>query len=175
MLEVALKQAIVILLSRHIRRLSKRANIQDQLLADFAAEQLAKVEIYSFAAAANHFSVPYTLVQPIKGKKADMSDGHVGASGEGDGKGPDDRKKRFVFGAVEHFANTRDYVSEIGESLIVFPMLQVLGLITGVLAFAPLPPPGTVPGQLPGVAAEGRFAGRIFKRVGTTGHLLLSH
>jgi hypothetical protein len=127
LLEVALKQAIVILLSRRIRRLSKRANIQDQLLADFAAEQLAKVEIYSFAAAANHFSVPYTLVQPIKGKKADMSDGHVGASGEGDGKGPDDRKKRFVFGAVEHFANTRDYVSEIGESLIVLPMLQVLG------------------------------------------------
>lgn len=103
----------------------------DQLLADFAAEELAKVEIYTFAAAANHFSVPYTIV---KGQK------------------------RFVFGAVEHFANTRDYVSRIG-----------------VLAFAPTPPDGTAPGQLPTVAAEGRFAGRIFKRVGTTGHLLLSH
>lgn len=59
-------------------------------MADFAAEELLKVEIYTFAAAANHFSAPWRTV-----------------NGE----------KRYVFGAVEHFANTRDYVARIGMSL----------------------------------------------------------
>lgn len=55
------------------------------------------MEIYTFAAAANHFSVPYTVA---KGQK------------------------RFVFGAVEHFANTRDYVAQIGEHMMM-TLIQV--------------------------------------------------
>jgi hypothetical protein len=57
-------------------------------LADFNAEDLRKIEVYTFASAANHFAVPSTTT----------------AAGE----------KRFVFGIVEHFVNTRDYVSLIG-------------------------------------------------------------
>lgn len=57
-------------------------------MADFNAEELWKVEVYTFASAANHFAVPSTTT----------------ALGE----------KRFVFGIVEHFVNTRDYVSLIG-------------------------------------------------------------
>ncbi|ORY22689.1 hypothetical protein BCR39DRAFT_551019 [Naematelia encephala] len=100
----------------------------DQLLADFPTSQLNKLEIYTFASASNHFSAP--------------SDGSLSSP----------------FGRIEHFANSRDFVADIG-----------------VLAFAPnenravMPPGGTVP------KAGGRYAGRIFKRIGHTGHLLLSH
>ncbi|WWC71171.1 uncharacterized protein I206_105124 [Kwoniella pini CBS 10737] len=99
----------------------------DQLLADFSYAQLKKVEIYTFASAANHFSIPESGVGPS-------------------------------FGCVEHFVNQWDYVSDIG-----------------LLAFAPDAPndlpvnSDTVP-QL-----SGRFAGRIFKRLRTTGHLLNTH
>lgn len=55
------------------------------MLADFSEDQLGKVEIYTFASAANHFSVPTTLHE----------------------KGP--------FARVEHFVNTGDYVSRIGK------------------------------------------------------------
>jgi hypothetical protein len=95
----------------------------DQLLTDFADDlgKLAKIEIYTFAAAANHFS-----------------------------GGP--------FGRIEHFANTLDFVSRIG-----------------VLAFAP-DFDGPVPSPHgPIEKVRGRYAGRIFKRMGASGHLLLSH
>ena len=98
-----------------------QADMQDQLLADFAAEQLAKVEIYTFAAAANHFSVPYTLVNAAKkSKKAGKADANgtsEGAAVEGNEQG----NRRFVFGAVEHFANTKDYVAQIGTLLSFLP------------------------------------------------------
>ncbi|KAK4686596.1 hypothetical protein P7C73_g3538, partial [Tremellales sp. Uapishka_1] len=99
----------------------------DQLLSDFSADQLRKVEIYSFASAANHFSVPTTESGP-------------------------------VFARVEHFVNTKDYVS-----------------IVGLLSFAPPCPASVVPGQTTVPAVNGRFGGRIFKRLGETGHLLLTH
>ncbi|OCF35065.1 hypothetical protein I316_03105 [Kwoniella heveanensis BCC8398] len=99
----------------------------DQLLADFSSDQLNKVEIYTFASAANHFSIPSTV--------------------EG---GP-------AFGRVEHFVNTKDYVSCIG-----------------LLAFAPVCPPVT-PDDPTIHKVNGRFAGRIFKRINHTGHLLLTH
>ncbi|WWC88252.1 uncharacterized protein L201_003159 [Kwoniella dendrophila CBS 6074] len=99
----------------------------DQLLSDFSHDQLKKVEIYTFASAANHFSIPET------------------------GSGP-------AFGNVEHFVNERDYVSDIG-----------------VLAFAP-PPPANLATNSPNVPTlSGRFAGRIFKRLKATGHLLVTH
>ncbi|KAK8864126.1 hypothetical protein IAR55_001372 [Kwoniella newhampshirensis] len=100
----------------------------DQLLSDFSADILAKVEVYTFASAATHFSIPAT---------------HNGSA----------------FARVEHFVNTRDYVAQIG-----------------LLAFAPPAPinAATIPGA-PVPSMEGRFAGRIFKREGHTGHLLLSH
>ncbi|WWD18850.1 hypothetical protein CI109_103305 [Kwoniella shandongensis] len=100
----------------------------DQLLSDFSTDVLAKVEIYTFASAATHFSIPAT---------------HDGSA----------------FARVEHFVNTRDYVARIG-----------------LLAFAPPTPiaAAAIPGA-PVPRIEGRFAGRIFKREGHTGHLLLSH
>ncbi|WVR06696.1 hypothetical protein IAU60_003728 [Kwoniella sp. DSM 27419] len=100
----------------------------DQLLADFSPDQLGIVEIYTFASAANHFSIPAS-----------------------NGIGP--------FARVEHFVNSIDFVPRIG-----------------LIAFAPPAPPGSVtpaPDRVPTVS--GRFAGRIFKRVGHTGHLLLTH
>ncbi|KAK6907925.1 hypothetical protein I203_101926 [Kwoniella mangroviensis CBS 8507] len=98
----------------------------DQLLSDFSHEQLKKVEIYTFASAANHFSIPET------------------------GSGP-------AFSCVEHFVNEWDYVSDIG-----------------LLSFAP--PPLGLPVNSPTVPRlSGRFAGRIFKRLATTGHLLITH
>ncbi|WVQ96578.1 hypothetical protein IAU59_003683 [Kwoniella sp. CBS 9459] len=99
----------------------------DQLLADFSTDQLNKVEIYTFASAANHFSIPAT----VRG-------------------GP-------AFGCVEHFVNTKDFVACIG-----------------LLAFAPPCPPAT-PTDSSIHKVNGRFAGRIFKRINHTGHLLLSH
>ncbi|WVF69080.1 hypothetical protein IAT40_003854 [Kwoniella sp. CBS 6097] len=99
----------------------------DQLLADFSTDQLNKVEIYTFASAANHFSIPST----VRG-------------------GPS-------FGRVEHFVNTKDFVSCIG-----------------LLAFAPICPPAT-PTDPDVPKVNGRFAGRIFKRINHTGHLLLTH
>jgi hypothetical protein len=104
----------------------------DQLLDDFSFEQLNKVQIYTFASAANHFSAP------------------VAHSGQP------------AFDNNEHFANTRDYVSLIG-----------------VLEFAP-PYGPPYPSMFDEARKEppklsGRYAGRIFKRVGATGHLLLSH
>lgn len=62
------------------------ADSQDQLLSDFSSAELRKVEFYTFASAANHFSVP-----------------------DGDDGKP-------TFGRVEHFANTLDFVARIGKS-----------------------------------------------------------
>jgi hypothetical protein len=59
-------------------------SFQDQLLVDFSFEQLNKVQIYTFASAANHFSAPVG--------KSDLP----------------------PFDHVEHFVNTRDYISLIG-------------------------------------------------------------
>ncbi|WRT66772.1 uncharacterized protein IL334_003735 [Kwoniella shivajii] len=99
----------------------------DQLLADFSYQQLKKVEIYTFASAANHFSIPETEHGP-------------------------------AFGCVEHFVNEKDYVSDIG-----------------LLAFTPQPPRGLEPNASNVPRLSGRFAGRIFKRLNQTGHLLLTH
>ncbi|WVW85150.1 hypothetical protein I302_107188 [Kwoniella bestiolae CBS 10118] len=99
----------------------------DQLLSDFSHEQLKKVEIYTFASAANHFSIPETDTGP-------------------------------AFGCVEHFVNELDYVSDIG-----------------LLSFAPPAPAGLRPNAPIVPKLSGRFAGRIFKRLSTTGHLLVTH
>jgi hypothetical protein len=61
---------------------------QDQLLADFTPERLSKLEVYTFASAANHFSAPLT------------------------------GKCEAPFSRVEHFANENDFVSRIGKSLL---------------------------------------------------------
>lgn len=61
---------------------------QDQLLADFPIERLAKLEVYTFASAANHFSAP--------------------AIG----------KREAPFARVEHFANENDFVARIGTSIL---------------------------------------------------------
>lgn len=82
-------------------------------------------------------------------------------------------EKRFVFGIVEHFVNSRDYVSLIGK--LDCSGAHWIMLSSGLIAFAPSPPEGTVAGTLSTNAADGRFAGRIFKRVGHTGHLFVNH
>lgn len=60
--------------------------MQDQLLAEFPHHALKKVEIYTFASAANHFCDP--------------------SSGTADAPPP--------FGRIEHFANQGDWVSQLG-------------------------------------------------------------
>ncbi|KAI9639900.1 uncharacterized protein MKK02DRAFT_40230 [Dioszegia hungarica] len=140
----------------------------DQLLSDFPADALRKIEIYTFASAANHFSVPSSPVYPGAEADAITADAEAASAGTGTatatahtestGTGSRQIGRRFVFGVVEHFVNTKDYVSLIG-----------------LIEFAPHPPATTVPGVLPAQAAEGRFAGRIFRREGHTGHLLVAH
>ncbi|KAL7420956.1 hypothetical protein Q5752_004910 [Cryptotrichosporon argae] len=56
----------------------------DQLLADFAPDQLRDVEVYTFASASNHFSAPTAP------------------------------KMSSPFGNIEHFANELDFVADIG-------------------------------------------------------------
>lgn len=62
----------------------------DQLLADFGETELSKVEIYTFASAANHFSRA----------------GRSMAGLEEDTSGP--------WAHVEHFANWQDFVAQFG-------------------------------------------------------------
>jgi hypothetical protein len=83
-------------------------------LSDFPADALHKVEIYTFAAAANHFSIP---TSPI------CYDGHellvpLGTADEAIGTGSRQVGRRPVFGCVEHFVNTKDYVSLIGMIVV---------------------------------------------------------
>ncbi|ODN74204.1 hypothetical protein L202_07650 [Cryptococcus amylolentus CBS 6039] len=126
----------------------------DRLVSQYSPETLSKLEIYTFASAANHFSVPVLEPQPF----APISTSSGGSSTKVVG-GRD--KTGSVFKHVEHFGNTGDFVSRIG-----------------VLGFAPHPKQAVLEeGEEEGEISElrGIFAGMIFERHNTTGHLLLSH
>lgn len=105
----------------------------DWLMADLSHDVISKLEIFTFGNAARHFNNP--LVRDHKGGNA--VDESKGGRGE------------RVIKYIEHYANSNDFVANIG-----------------VLAF-------TSPEHQP--FAEGNaFAGIVFKRDGM-GHLLNMH
>jgi hypothetical protein len=104
----------------------------DQLVTDFSREMLRKLEVYTFASAADHFS----RARPGSGNDS-VVHGHDG-----------------LFGRVEHFANTGDFVAQYG----------VLN-------------PDRTHSDFPSESLQvkyGRFTGRIFSRE-FDGHSLLGH
>ncbi|CEH13540.1 hypothetical protein CBOM_01457 [Ceraceosorus bombacis] len=131
----------------------------DQLLADYNRSILSKVEIYTFASAANHLSAP------------------VDANGS------------MPFANIEHFANEFDYVSRIGVLAFTSDQQKQLPVDgkASYLRRGPHPKlhPNT-PGRQSDkglgadqaferpVTIESRFAGRLFVRP-RTGHLIVSH
>ncbi|WVQ73541.1 hypothetical protein IAR50_003117 [Cryptococcus sp. DSM 104548] len=141
----------------------------DRLAAQYSPETLSKLEIYTFASAANHFSAP--VLQPLSSAPTPTTASPVNSTFSGSTStvisepasvvvgGKD--KVKSVFKHVEHFGNTGDFVSRIG-----------------VLGFAPHPKQAVLAksgdeGDVPEL--RGIFAGMIFERHNTTGHLLLSH
>ncbi|RSH88092.1 uncharacterized protein EHS24_000619 [Apiotrichum porosum] len=112
----------------------------DQLLCDFPDDVLAKVEVYTFASAANHFSRP----SPTRLESA----------------------QSMPFAHVEHFANNGDFVSQFG---VLSKAPQPPGLdatnATATLAtlkdtLSPLPPiPHLAP--LPNFAASAVHLGGV--------------
>lgn len=121
----------------------------DQLLTDFDEDVLSRVEVYTFASAASHFS---------RGGKYYVEDGEVkrvpepkwnrGASG--DDRSGTAAPQNGPFRFVEHFANTGDFVANLG-----------------VLSHKPVTAPGAD-------EAYGVFAGQIFERP-QDGHGILDY
>lgn len=106
----------------------------DQLLTDFDDEVLSRVEVYTFASAANHFSRAGKYVIE-NGQAVKVEDLPAPAASNG------------PFRHVEHFANTGDFVAQLG-----------------VLSHRPGQPGNT----------HGVFAGQIFER-NQEGHGILDY
>lgn len=114
---------------------------EDQLLSNFPSDAPSKVEIYTFASAANHFSPPSVAVHPEDSalsrnldpdsqtqSSVDVSVRNVEAvskkkgNGLGEGEprseaaGTESRQigRSFVLGAIEHFATTKAHLGLIG-------------------------------------------------------------
>ncbi|CAL3968166.1 unnamed protein product [Diplocarpon coronariae] len=108
------------------------SSILDWLLADLSHEVVAKLEIFTFGNAARHFNNP--LVSKPSSPLVDESRGGRGER---------------VIKHIEHYANTRDFVANIGVLQFTSPQAQPY--------------------------ADGNaFFGRVFVREGT-GHLLNMH
>lgn len=118
----------------------------DQLLADFDEDILSRVEVYTFASAANHFSrggryiVENGVVKDLDPPKC--------SKGAVDGENPT-VPANGPFRFVEHFANTGDFVAQLG-----------------VLSHKPNPGGGE--------KTFGVFAGQIFERE-QEGHGILDY
>lgn len=124
----------------------------DQLLTDFDESILSRVEVYTFASAANHFSrggryvVENGSVKRLDPPKGRKRDGKAEASSTPTDSGA---PKNGPFRFVEHYANSGDFVAQLG-----------------VLSHKPTPA---------GSATEtfGVFAGQIFERKNQEGHGIL--
>lgn len=127
----------------------------DQLLSDFPHDMLAKVEFYTFASAANHFSNP---VSPP------TSEAPVSTP---------------PFAHVEHFGNDGDFVACLG---VLGTSLKVGGVGANEEMAATK---ATLDRAESAVLSRGKqsviprlkgsFGGRVFKRLHHTGHLLNAH
>lgn len=132
------------------------SNVIDQLLSDVGREKLRKLEIYTFASAANHLNNPREV-----GGQATIAH-------------------------LEHYANGKDPVSRFGVlAFAPIPEQErrdanLPGLISGDTK--PLSTHGkhasTIDGKRtgdPNEATGARFSGRLFLRPRASGHLLISH
>lgn len=90
------EQYTKIILILHSQGAIEGGMVLDWLYATIDRDQLAKIEVYTFGSAANHFNSPVGSV--------------LGASGNVCETSPDDRVIRHI----EHYANAGDYVSRFG-------------------------------------------------------------
>lgn len=128
----------------------------DWLFATASASDLARVEIYTFGSAANHFNNPTT--SPSSSSSSSSSDSNT----------LDSPSTPRLIKYIEHYANSGDYVSKFG-----------------ILNFRPLPPSmlASGPGRWSlarrmymyawnatlGIEVENQYVGRLFIREGS-GH-----
>lgn len=96
--------------------------VLDLLFVDLPAENMAKLEIYTFGSAASHFNNPLRAIDPHS-------------------KNP----RTGVIRYIEHYVNSEDPVTRWG---ILYNVRAIL---------------------------ENRFAGKIFIRLGATGHMMNQH
>lgn len=143
--------------------------VLDWLYATLAASQLAKLEIYTFGNAANHWNAPASILSHHRGQG--IGDGSQAGEKEPlvtaiTRPPPSEREAETrIVKYIEHYANTLDYVAR-----------------GGILHFRPDPPPPSAAGsgQIPSTLSSqealdsNRYVGRLFKRTGP-GHLLNQH
>ena len=122
--------------------------ILDWLLDDLPASVLGKLEIYTFASAANHWNNPNRHHNIKEEEEAE--------------------KKLGVIRHVEHYTNSGDFVSRFG--ILGFIRLPLKNTMAGSL--------GVGNGGAGGAASShdnnNRFKGKLFKR-NATGHMLSQH
>ncbi|EER28324.1 hypothetical protein CPC735_061970 [Coccidioides posadasii C735 delta SOWgp] len=96
--------------------------VLDLLFTDVPAENMAKLEVYTFGSAASHFNNPLRAINPCSGTA-----------------------RTGVIPYIEHYVNSEDLVPRWG---VLYNVRTIL---------------------------ENRFAGKIFIRMGATGHMLNQH
>jgi CRP-like cAMP-binding protein len=129
----------------------------DQLLTDFDESVLSRVEVYTFASAANHFSrggkyvVENGAVKRLDLPKWPNRGANTQAQTNGSSQPDSSAPKNGPFRFVEHYANSGDFVAQLG-----------------VLSHKPAPA-GSV------TETYGVFAGQIFERKQHQGHGILDY
>lgn len=135
--------------------------VLDWLYATVSADQLSKLEIYTFGNAANHWNAPsLTVTSNECSSTGDVDNSKIDTAQE-EGEQPRnsglerDNTVRTVR-HIEHYANLHDYVSR-----------------GGILHFRPDPAP-TAGVVTTDQVDSNRFVGRLFKR-NASGHLMNQH
>ncbi|KAK5056187.1 hypothetical protein LTR84_012740 [Exophiala bonariae] len=135
--------------------------VLDWLYATVSPDQLAKLEIYTFGNAANHWNAPSSKVTTNGAESIGDTDESMGSSSRREVEqqrtpGSVRENATRTVRHIEHYANLHDYVAR-----------------GGILHFRP------DPAQPPGASVENqvdpnRFVGRLFKR-NASGHLMNQH
>lgn len=126
----------------------------DWLCATISADQLSKLEIYTFGNAANHWNSPSLTTSSNTGRLGESRSTQVEAA-QPRRPGSTKDKATTTIRHIEHYANLHDYVSR-----------------GGILHFRPDPDPTASDGL--GPVHSNRFVGRLFKH-DASGHLLNQH
>lgn len=135
--------------------------VLDWLYATVSADQLSKLEIYTFGNAANHWNAPSTTVTSNEhSSPGDADESEIDTAQEEGGQPRNPNLERESTARtvrhIEHYANLRDYVAR-----------------GGILHFRPDPTPTAGPVTTDQVDSN-RFVGRLFKR-NASGHLMNQH
>lgn len=135
--------------------------VLDWLYATISPDQLSKLEIYTFANAANHWNAPSSTVNTNGPSSAGNTDGSESSSPQREGEHsrmPNSGRSSATRTVkhIEHYANLHDYVSR-----------------GGILHFRPDSAP-TSDAVTDNQVSSNRFVGRLFKR-NASGHLMNQH